>query len=144
MPKLILNDKCKHSILTIFTVIKVSINNKVYLIPNKGQKIVEISKGEHSMRIYKNKLSREPEKKINISEEVTEIDIKENKELLLLLAIMMLAVWMIMSISVLIPFLIFPTVIIGPIITYIVFNKRGTYVFEIKKSIENVDKNNVI
>lgn len=49
-----------------------------------------------------------------------------------------------MSISVLIPFLIFPTVIIGPIITYIVFNKRGTYVFEIKKSIENVDKNNVI
>ena len=57
---------------------------------------------------------------------------------------MMLAVWMIMSISVLIPFLIFPTVIIGPIITYIVFNKRGTYVFEIKKSIENVDKNNII
>ena len=67
MAKLILNDKVN----TILTVIKVNLDGKIYSIPNKGQKIIEVEKGEHKLRAYKSIFFFFSIKKLNITEDVT-------------------------------------------------------------------------
>ena len=130
MAKLILNDKSE----AFLTVIKVSVDGKVYSVENKGQKIIEINKGEHLLRAYKSILGKGPVKKINITDEVMEIDIKGNKEILKFLFIIIVAMWILIPLSLVIPILLLPTVIILPIIMYLKGQKTGTYILEIKET----------
>ena len=137
MAKLILNDKAN----AFLTIIKVSIDGKVYSIPNKGQKIIEINEGEHSLRAYKSIFGKGPVKKINITEEVTEIDIKGNKEILKSLFVIIVAMWILIPLSVAVPVLLLPTVVILPIVMYVLGNRKGAYVMEIKNTGNIQDEN---
>ena len=135
MAKLILNDKVN----TILTVIKVNLDGKIYSIPNKGQKIIEVEKGEHKLRAYKSIFGKGPIKKLNITEDVTEIDIKGNKEVFKSLFIVIAAIWIIIPLSIFVPVLLLPVVIILPIVMYVIGQKKGAYTLEINNN-KNIQK----
>ena len=128
MAKLILNDRTD----AFLTVIKVSINGKEYPIPNKGQKIIEVNKGEHLIQVYNSIFGKGPIKRINVENEVLELDIKANKEILKTLFIIIAIMWVLILFSIIVPIFLVPIIIVFPIIMYVKANKMGAYILEIK------------
>ena len=81
MAKLILNDTVKrYGKITRTRTIKVELDGKKIEIPHSCSLTLDTNPGEHTLRTYASILSKGPEKKINIGEEGTEIDIISNSK----------------------------------------------------------------
>lgn len=152
MAKLILNDTVKrYGKITRTRTIKVELDGKKIEIPHSHSLTLDTNPGEHTLRTYASILSKGPEKKINIGEEGTEIDIISNSKEVIktsIIAGIIVAfghymfsyfLYKIFWESTKILFYIYEVGVLA--IAYTILQKKGAFIIKIKNNSEKTDEN---